>query len=144
MPVTDRQEVLAIEFKGKGSVDYVRASYGQHGAISASYGDAREMASFMGMGPICPNVFVRGCRVAWIDEVRIADAGQRGKGIGARMLSCFLDFLKERGVGVAVLMATPEREEDLTALLRFYARAGFVPISSDAASENSPIMSADL
>lgn len=53
---------------------------------------------------------------------------RRGRGIGSRLLSDFLSTLKEHGIGVALLLAVPERDKLMPDLLRFYGRAGFLPL----------------
>ena len=143
MPVDSPVEGLRLstDFDGSGGIcRYIKASYAPYAAISASYGPSLEMAKFLGSVSLI--VSLDG-DVAWIDELGVIPE-KRCQGIGTRVLKEFLRMLRNRGVRVALLMATPERAEWMPDLLRFYERAGFILVSPDPVSESAPILYKEL
>lgn len=144
MPVTSRIKdlSLSIDIDGSGGIaNYLRASYPPHATIAASYGPPLEMAKFL--GSVYARIMSWDGQVAWIDELGVIPE-KRQRGIGTKLLKEFLGLLRDRGVRVALLMATPERAEWMPDLLRFYERAGFSPVSPDAMSESSPVLYQEL
>ena len=63
--------------------------------------------------------------VAWISDVR-APASRKGAGIGTTLMVLALDAMREAGVEYALLDARPPERENLSRLLSFYRRHGFV------------------